>query len=245
MKFLAAGILGLFLLMTLSCAKKNKFIIPERKMVPVLVDIHIANEISSFRDLGDDGMAFDSVKTYGWVFEKHDITKAEFDSSMAFYAQKSDALNKIYDKVIASISKMEAELARAELEESKLTVIYKDNTIHRLPAEDSTGKIPFDVSLQGPGDYKLKTKVSILRTDQSVNPHITAYFWYDDGSESGVRDYFKPVRLRKSEGPVEYSVSKKLTDSRFTNLRGFILDHDNADTSFVKRALVIEISVLK
>jgi hypothetical protein len=140
---------------------------------------------------------------------------------------------------------MEADLAKAEQEESQRTVIFQDKVVHRLPADDSTGKIPFDVLLTGPGEYKITARVLLQRTDQSVNPHITAYYWYDDGTEAGTRDYFKPVRLKKTDRPNIYSVSKKLTNTKFTNLRGYILDHDNADTNFVKHAVVMEITVLK
>ena len=233
------------LIMLLSCSRDNQYIIPERKMAPVLVDIHIADEIGASRYSLDSDIVLDSAKIYGWVFRKHGITKAEFDSSMSYYAEKADVLKKIYNRVIASISKMEAELAKAELEESQRTVIFEDKTIHRLPFEDSTGKIPFNVPLTGPGDYRLNTRLLIHRIDQSVNPHITAYYWYDDGTETGVRDYFKPVRLRKTDKPIIYTLSKKLTDLKFTNLRGYILDHDNADTNFVKHAVVMEISVSK
>lgn len=245
MRLLTAGILGLALFMISSCSREKKDIIPERKMAPILVDIHIADEIVTSRHSLDPDIVYDSAKTYGWIFKKYGITKAVFDSSMAYYSDRPDALNKIYNRVIASISKMEAELAKLELEDSQREVIFKDNAVHRLPLEDSTGKIPFDVPLTGPGDYKLNAKLLIQRTDQSVNPHITAYYWYDDGTEAGVRDYFRPVPLKKSDRPVVYSASKKLTNPKFTHLRGYILDHDNADSSFVKRAVVMEISVLK
>ena len=237
--------LSLTLLVLSSCSGKKEYIISERKMAPVLVDIHIADEISTSGYSLDPDIVLDSAKTYGWVFRKHGITKAEFDSSMAYYSEKPDVLNKIYNRVMASISKMDAELAKAEIEESQKTVIFDDRTIHRLPYEDSTGKVPFDVPLDGPGDYSLNTRLSIQRNDQSVNPHITAYYWYDDGTETGVRDYFRPVQLKKSGRTVEYSVSKTLEDPKFTHLRGYILDHDNADSNFVKQAIVTEIKVLK
>ncbi|HJX70465.1 MAG TPA: DUF4296 domain-containing protein, partial [Bacteroidales bacterium] len=173
------------------------------------------------------------------------ITKAEFDSSMSYYAGKPDILNNIYGKVIASLSKMEVELAKAEREESQRTVIFEDRTIYRLPSAGNTNKIPFNVKLTGPGDYNLDARILIQRDDHSVNPHITAYYWYDDGTDTGVRDYFRPVRLKKTDRPDIYSVSKTLTDPKFTNLRGHILDHDNADTNFIKHAVVMEISVSK
>jgi hypothetical protein len=245
MRLLITGVLVLNLFMFSSCSGKKKYVISKKKMVPILVDIHIADEIFTSRYFQDPDIMLDSAKTYGWIFKKHGITKADFDSSMSYYAENPDMLNDIYTKVIASVSKMEADLAKAEQEESQRTVIFQDKVVHRLPADDSTGKIPFDVLLTGPGEYKITARVLLQRTDQSVNPHITAYYWYDDGTEAGTRDYFKPVRLKKTDRPNIYSVSKKLTNTKFTNLRGYILDHDNADTNFVKHAVVMEITVLK
>ena len=245
MKFFSAGILILTLLMFVSCSGDKKYVIPERKMVPLLVDIHIADEMGTSRYELDPELELDSANVYGWVFRKHGITKAEFDSSMSYYAGKPGILNDIYGKVIASLSKMEVELAKAEREESQRTVIFEDRTIYRLPSAGNTNKIPFNVKLTGPGDYNLDARILIQRDDHSVNPHITAYYWYDDGTDTGVRDYFRPVRLKKTDRPNIYSVSKTLTDPKFTNLRGHILDHDNADTNFIKHAVVMEISVSK
>lgn len=245
MRHLTAGILFLALLAFVSCSGDKKYIIPEKKMVSLLVDIHLADEIGTSKYELDPEMELDSAGLYGWVFSKHGVTREEFDSSMLYYAGKPDILNRIYTKVIAGLSKMEAELAKAEQEESDKTVIYEDKTIFRLPAGGSMNKIPFDVQLTGPGDYTVKAKIMIHRTDQSVNPHITAYYWYDDGTPDGARDYFKPVSLKKTSRADIYSVSKRLTDTKFTSLRGYILDHDNADTGFVKHAAVMEITVLK
>jgi hypothetical protein len=245
MRLLNACILILALLAFVSCSENKKYIIPEKKMVPLLVDIHLADEIGTSKYELDPEMELDSAGLYGWVFSKHGVTRAEFDSSMLYYAGKPDILNRIYAKVIAGLSKMEAELAKAEQEESDKTVVYEDKTIYRLPAVGSRIKIPFDVPLTGPGDYILKAKIMIHRTDQSVNPHITAYYWYDNGTPEGARDYFKPVSLKKTGRTDMYSVSKRLTNPKYTSLKGYILDHDNADTNFVKHAVVMEISVLK
>lgn len=245
MRLLPAVIPIVALSVLLSCSGDNKYIIPKKKMVPLLVDIHIADEIGTARYLNDPETLLDSASLYGWVFDKHEITKASFDSSMLYYASKPDVLNDIYGKVIAGLSKMEAELAKEELKEAQKTVIFKDEKIHRLPSEGKTNKIPFDVPLKGPGDYTLNARISIQRTDESVNPHITAYYWYDNGTDEGARDYFKPVSLKKTNRPVVYSVSKTLKDPKYTNLRGYILDHDNADTGFIKNAIVMEISVAK
>jgi hypothetical protein len=212
-------------------------------MVNVLVDIHIADEIGVLKYTLDTEIDLDSAKIYGWVFKKHGITKSDFDSSLSYYSKEPDILNNIYNKVIANLSKKEAELSKTKQKESERTVIYKDKKIYRLPDEGPMNKIPFDIPLTGTGDFKLNAKILIQQNDQSVNPHITAYYWYDDSTETGIRDYFKPVRLKKTGRNHFYSVSKTLDDPKFTNLRGYILDHDNIDTNFIKHAVVMEISV--
>jgi hypothetical protein len=245
MRSLHAGILILTLSVFASCSRDNRYVIPEKKMISLLVDIHIADEIGISRYELTTDMELDSASMYGWVFKKHGVTKADFDSSMAYYSGKPDHLNKIYTRVFASLSKMEAELVKEEQKESERAVIFEDKTIYRLPANGSTNKIPFDIPLTGPGEYTLKARVLVQQTDQSVNPHITAYYWYNNNTCDGARDYFRPVRLKKTGRSSLYSVSKTLTNPKFTNLRGYILDHDNTDTSFTKYATVMEISVLK
>ena len=206
MRILSAGILILTLLIFVSCSEDKKYVIPERKMVPLLVDIHIADEIGTSRYELDPELELDSASVYGWVFRKHGITKAEFDSSMSYYAGKPDNLNDIYGKVIASLSKMEVELAKAEREESQKTVIYKDDALYRLPAEGNINKIPFDVKLTGPGDYKLDARILIQRDDQSVNPHVGLFLSNTDTAGIEKRNYLSTLPYIKDGQPHTYNI---------------------------------------
>ncbi|MBN2611847.1 MAG: DUF4296 domain-containing protein [Bacteroidales bacterium] len=231
--------------MFFACSGEKKDIIPQRKMAAILVDIHLADEIAANRYSVAPETELDSASLYGWLFEKHAVTRAQFDSSVVYYASKSDALNKIYKNVSDRVSKMEAELARIAEEESKKSVIYEDTKMYRLPLDGKREKIPFEVPLSGEGDYTVNARIIMQKTDQSVNPRITAYFWYDDGTPEGSREYFRSIPIKKNDRPNMYSVSKMLDDPKYTHLKGFILDHDNTDTLFVKNAVVLKISVTK
>ena len=215
-------------------------------MASILVDLHLADEIGlnrySFRN---NETKLDSSNMYGWVFKKHDVTKAEFDSSIFYYAGKGDALNKIYNVVSDRISKMEADLAKTEEELSKKNTIYESDTLRKLPFDGKRNKIPFDIPLTGEGIYTVNAKLVMQFIDQSINPHMTAYFWYDDGSNQGVRDYFREIPIKKSSKPVIYSVSKNLDNPKFTHLRGYILDDDNTDTTYMKYAIVFKVFITK
>ncbi len=245
MRFRNNLILIFSVLVIISCSGKKHFIIPQRKMASILVDLHLADEIAMNRYSFGNKTDLDSANLYGWVFKKYDITKAEFDSSIVYYAGKSDALNKIYNVVSDRVSKMEADVAKSEEELSKKNIIFEDKKIHKLPFESKRDKIPFDVPISGKGVYTVSAKIILQSIDQSVNPHITAYFWYNDSTEQGVRDYFRQLPIKKTNRPEIFSVSRNLSDPKFTNLRGYILDDDNTDTTYIKYAIVFNLVITK
>ena len=86
----------------LSCSDvKRKYLIPEKKLVPIIVDMNIADGIAFQYSPGMKRLNIDSAAVYGWVLEKHDVTKAQFDSTIAYYTKHPDRLDRIYEKVIA------------------------------------------------------------------------------------------------------------------------------------------------
>ena len=48
----------------------------------------------------------DSIDLYGVIFEKHNVTKAEFDSTVSAYTRRSDLFKEIYDEVLLKINVM-------------------------------------------------------------------------------------------------------------------------------------------
>jgi hypothetical protein len=237
---------GIILLVTLfSCSLKKQDIIPQRKMPPIIVDIHIANGIMSTNQLFNLEYELDSIKIYSWVFDKHGITKKQFDSSLVYYTRQPDALNKIYDKVIARLSKIQDEISSAEEKEAteKTNIVWQDKKTYRFPADGPTDKLPLDVPITKPGTYTISAKIQIRKIDQSLNPRITAYFWYDDGSDAGRKEYFGTVMLKKDNEIRIYSCSKKINSEKFTRIKGYILNHDNTNPNFVKHAIVSDLMI--
>ena len=81
----------------ISCKEKRPAnIIPETQMENILYDYHLA------KSLGDD-LTFNENYKRGLyinaVFNKYDISQAEFDSSMNWYTRHADVLSKIYDNI--------------------------------------------------------------------------------------------------------------------------------------------------
>ena len=240
MKFFIA-ILFISIFLFESCSDKKKYVLSSSKMVNVISDLHFADAMG----MGLFQKNLDSAEIYNWVFEKNAVTRAEFDSSMIYYANHSDKFNEIYEKVLSNLQKKQEEtrLKITTNKENNVKVLFESKKTYRLPFDSPSDKIPFEVALSGPGEYTIEAKVKVFNIDQSVNPHITVYFWYDDGTPDGGRDYFRLVRLKKDNRVNTYVVSEKLTGSKYQLLKGYILDDDNTNLNFIKHAEVYSIKV--
>ncbi len=215
-------------------------------MVPLLVDMHIADATGLNYLPGQKQLRVDSAALYGWIFEKHDITRMQFDSTMAFYTRHPDRLSKIYEKVIAGLSKLESEIKEAEKDEAlkKKITLWEDTKNYMLPNDGSTNRISFSVPVSESGEYTVTALIKVFRDDESVAPRINAFFWYDNQTEEGYRDYFKSAPIKKNEILNTYTITKQLRNENVTHIKGFIYNHSNQDTLFLKHAFISGIKII-
>jgi hypothetical protein len=110
-RFLILGRNGLVLLLlvfALSClGRSGRYIIPEKKFVDVLVDIHLADGIAMDNMRYSDAFVLDSASLYESVFNKYKITRAQFDSTMQYYSAHPDDFQQVYNKLTAKLKRME------------------------------------------------------------------------------------------------------------------------------------------
>lgn len=89
--------------------QKANSTLPADTLVAIIYDLHMADGIYSLPFARTNlKIGNDTLVMYGYVFEKHGITKAIFDSALAQYAKNTDQLEKIYEKVIAKLEANEA-----------------------------------------------------------------------------------------------------------------------------------------
>lgn len=95
------------LLILTACGKQPpKTLIPEDRLVPMIVDFHLIlsmQQSPDFRVLTQD---YDSIDAYSRIFEKHGYSQAEFDSTIAWYTQNTGLFLEIYDEVIMQLSRI-------------------------------------------------------------------------------------------------------------------------------------------
>jgi hypothetical protein len=101
----------LLAVIVLSCNRTSRhYIIPQKKFVNVLVDIHLADGMAETNMRHDEGYLLDSASLYGSVFNKYGVTRAEFDSTMSYYSEHPDDFQKLYNKVTAKLKRIEDDL---------------------------------------------------------------------------------------------------------------------------------------
>lgn len=113
-----AGI-GLGILLALvSCNHQREGVLSKAQMTDLLVDVHKSEAVIA---LNYSKFPNDSTKRIirEAVFERHNITQAQFDSSLVWYGNHIEDYMEIYDQVIERLNK--------ENEEIK-TLIAQDNT---------------------------------------------------------------------------------------------------------------------
>ncbi len=104
----------IFFLSFLSCNKvENNFqkdIINREKIVKIIVDIHIADAAISVNSVYKRKKIEEIKSYYSSIFEKHNITKKEFETSIAYYTENTDIYEKICEEVIIVLTKMEKKI---------------------------------------------------------------------------------------------------------------------------------------
>lgn len=84
-------------------------VLSQEKMAEVLVDIHLL-EASMNVHANPMTIASTDMQVGADVFKKHAITKKQYDESFVYYSQNPKLLGEIYQLVLNSLSKMQAEI---------------------------------------------------------------------------------------------------------------------------------------
>lgn len=79
-----------------SCNDKHNLIVSKSKMEQVLYDYHVVQALISSLPLDE---RYKAEMYMGAVYEKNEITKAQFDSSMVYYNRHAEDLKDIYDNL--------------------------------------------------------------------------------------------------------------------------------------------------
>lgn len=226
--------------------KKKVKLIPREKFVQVLTDIHLADGVAYSGNYLSTYHHIDSLNYSQYVFEKNGVTKAQYDTTMAYYTAHADKFNKVYDEVIANLTRMEGDLEKEKREQQdsiRSQNLWVGQSEYKLPEDGPRNKINFGIPVKDSGKYTISADIIMYKDDGSENPRLTAYFWYNDSTPEGHKIYFPPVPIAKNGKITKYQTSKLLANPRVIFLRGSLLDNDPKKGKWGKHAEVINIRV--
>ena len=107
------GILFAFVLVFMSCSKAPDHVIAEDDMAELLADIYKAEiMIEDQNNVYDNDSAKMMIRQS--VFNKHNITQVDFDTSLIWYAHNLEVYDKVYDDAIKLLDKEYKELSKSD-----------------------------------------------------------------------------------------------------------------------------------
>ena len=250
MKFLS-WILVLFFLMGISCTEKEKHIrkkdiIPDNELIDLLTDIHIGDGILDMPSYLKKYPGKDSISNYSDVIHDLGFTRERFDLTLKYYANNPDDFELVYEKVLNKLSQLESEIRSQRsgiIDDQESSNLWMEIEEFHLPRDGKRNKIPFNIAIQKQGFYIIRARIKMYKDDASVNPRLTAWFWYEDGTGNGVRYFFPENKVKKDETWRYYTISLKTNSPKITHIKGFILNHDNTGTEWEKHADIENISI--
>ena len=236
------------LLLFASCRNEGRrYLIPEKKFIPFLVDLHIAEAIGTqSKSSVDQVYEIDSASLYGSVFQKHNVNQRMFDSTMLFYSRKPEKFKKIYDKVSTRLQSIEQALLDEEKrqETANTKVLWKSDSA--MVFRQGGDKAEISIPLKGPGIYTVTATVKMMPDDASLDPRMSLYFWAKDSTEEGRMLRFTDTRYTLRTGKERtYKSFRRMANTEYTHLRGYIANYSNADSIFRRNIVIKEIVVTK
>jgi len=223
--------------------KKN--LIPEKELVSLLTDIHLADGLLTLPEINSWASSFDSITSYYQVIEKHGYTKEMMDKTMKYYfLNDPKKLNKIYDQVLGILSEMESRAQKESIADmARFSNLWPGKDFYSFPSLSGNDSSMFELALNRPGIYTLSFSATLFPDDQSVNPRVTAFTCYADSMDTGKRRYVKSINYLKDGRPHTYTLIISSPEQVIRHLRGWLFDFDNRPSGIEKHIKIENISI--
>lgn len=248
---LAVTLLIMIPLFTTGCfdrgkAPKPRNMIPQEAFTSILTEMYLADGLLNNPAVRKLYAHKDSTENYMDIIALHGYTKKEFDVTIEYlFLHDPKRMKLVYETVLTNLAKLEADNHKArEKERSDINKNYytgKNN--YSLPNEGVTSRVELNIPINKPGQYVVKARILLYKDDQSDNPHISLWYWYDDGTAEGHIEPWDTVSLRKTDRSSLFTLRKEMEDTLATHLRGYLFNHTNKSGHWEKHAQISNISV--
>ncbi len=224
--FILIPFIGLMVISGCSNDSKPDVLIKKDKMTEILIDLYIADGLLQNNGVRNDFSSADSTENYIMVIEKHGYTMPEFEENIEYYFKfEPHKYEEIYDNVFAVLSGMLARnIQDSGIRNPGRKNLWEGKSSYRLPDDGTANPIEFSIPTEGLGKYLVRARITLFVDDQTLDPRSTVYFWYDDGTEEGNKDFWDTLYYEQSSRSVGLELSKELKDTNVTHLKGRLID---------------------
>jgi len=130
-----------------------------------------------------------------------------------------------------------------KIKEAELKNLWKQKKGWVLPKDGKQESIDFVIEVKGLGEYIIMADVAVYPSDGSTNPALVSWFYFDDGSEKGLRMDEKIVYYIKDGVTRTINLTNALTDTMATHFAGCFMHHQAKEGKWEKRSEVKNISI--
>lgn len=180
MKKLVYLIIALFVLA--ACSHDPDYVIGEKDMVDLLVDVHKAEAVieSNYNQYSSKA---DKKKLREAVFLKHGITQEQFDTNLVWYGHHIEEYMKIYEQVVERLKAENEEAKKLLAEDNSQTMsqpgdsvdVWKQRRAHVFDTRQASNLLTFDIApdenFRTRDYFELRFKVLLL-PKLSVKPQV-------------------------------------------------------------------------
>ena len=109
MKKILSLIIAPVIFLTISCNENpqqfsKREVIERETFVSILVDLHLMDALTDGTRFHNEFHPKDTLDLYSKIFDKYQVTQAEFDSTVANYSRNPDMYLDVYDDVLMELS---------------------------------------------------------------------------------------------------------------------------------------------
>ncbi|MDD7318115.1 MAG: DUF4296 domain-containing protein [Prevotella sp.] len=159
-------------------------IIQPDDMEEILIDIHVADGMAQSNPAAAGNIEYYRLLYRLGVLKKHDVTQAEFDSSMVYYARYPDRLQGIYENVADRLGKKALALGASAADIGRYGTLASDaDTTNVWLGENSIVLLPqppYNVS-----SFTIVADSAYHKGDRMIL-NFDSDFIFQDGVQSGV-----------------------------------------------------------
>ena len=180
MKKLVYLIIAFFVLA--ACSHDPDYVIGEKDMVDLLVDVHKAEAVIE-SNYGDYNSKADKKKLREAVFLKHGITQEQFDTNLVWYGHHIEDYMKIYEQVVERLKAENEEAKKLLAEENSQTMsqpgdsvdVWKQRRAHVFDTRQADNLLTLDIApdenFRARDYFELRFKVLLL-PKLAVKPQV-------------------------------------------------------------------------